>query len=156
MADKQFGTNLWLVDEMYEEYLESPESVSETWQEFFSDYRPSWEPGNGDRIRTDGRRRPARETETPAPERDGAAAKDTARPIPEDAKPLRGVSATIAGNMRDSLDVPTATSIRVVPAKLLEVNRKILNNQLRRTRGGKVSFTDAAAARDAVDLPRRR
>jgi len=29
----------------------------------------------------------------------------------------------------------------VVPAKLLEVNRTIINNQLRRTTGGKVSFT---------------
>ena len=37
--------------------------------------------------------------------------------------------------------MPTATSVRVVPAKLLEVNRRILNNHLSRTRGGKVSFT---------------
>ena len=64
-----------------------------------------------------------------------------ARAVPEGAKPLRGVAATIAANMVESLGVPTATSIRVVPAKLLEVNRKIINNQLRRTRGGKVSFT---------------
>ena len=43
--------------------------------------------------------------------------------------------------MEASLAVPTATSVRVVPAKLLEVNRRILNNQLARTGGGKVSFT---------------
>jgi 2-oxoglutarate dehydrogenase E1 component len=43
--------------------------------------------------------------------------------------------------MEASLGVPTATSVRVVPAKLLEVNRTIINNQLLRTTGGKVSFT---------------
>jgi 2-oxoglutarate dehydrogenase E1 component len=44
--------------------------------------------------------------------------------------------------MEASLAVPTATSVRTMPAKLLEVNRLILNNQLRRlARGGKVSFT---------------
>ncbi len=55
--------------------------------------------------------------------------------------PLRGVSALIATNMEASLEVPTATSFREVPAKLLEVNRRILNNHLKRVRGGKVSFT---------------
>ncbi len=43
--------------------------------------------------------------------------------------------------MTASLAVPTATSVRNVPAKLLEVNRQILNNQLARTTGAKVSFT---------------
>ncbi|MEO9223598.1 MAG: multifunctional oxoglutarate decarboxylase/oxoglutarate dehydrogenase thiamine pyrophosphate-binding subunit/dihydrolipoyllysine-residue succinyltransferase subunit, partial [Acidimicrobiales bacterium] len=44
-------------------------------------------------------------------------------------------------NMVASLGVPTATSVRTLPAKLLEINRQILNNQLARDRGGKVSFT---------------
>jgi 2-oxoglutarate dehydrogenase E1 component len=44
--------------------------------------------------------------------------------------------------MTASLEVPTATSFRVIPARLLEVNRQILNNQLSRTgSAGKVSFT---------------
>ena len=43
--------------------------------------------------------------------------------------------------MEASLAVPTATSVRAVPAALLEVNRKIINNQLGRTTGGKISFT---------------
>ena len=57
------------------------------------------------------------------------------------ATPLRGAAGRIVANMEASLGVPTATSVRVVPAKLLEVNRTIVNNQLRRTTGGKVSFT---------------
>jgi 2-oxoglutarate dehydrogenase E1 component len=147
MADRQqFGANLWLVDEMYQEYLKHPESVSETWQEFFSDYRPAWETVNG--AASDGpQRQKQSSTASRSDERsqsDGrvpAKDADEAPAVPDDAKPLRGVAATIAENMNASLGVPTATSMRVVPAKLLEVNRKILNNQLRRTRGGKVSFT---------------
>ena len=54
---------------------------------------------------------------------------------------LRGAAARIVANMEASLGVPTATSVRTVPAKLLEVNRQILNNQLARTTGAKVSFT---------------
>ena len=43
--------------------------------------------------------------------------------------------------METSLTVPTATSVRAVPAKLLADNRIVVNNHLRRARGGKVSFT---------------
>ncbi|MEU1757121.1 multifunctional oxoglutarate decarboxylase/oxoglutarate dehydrogenase thiamine pyrophosphate-binding subunit/dihydrolipoyllysine-residue succinyltransferase subunit [Micromonospora matsumotoense] len=55
--------------------------------------------------------------------------------------PLRGVAARIVQNMNSSLDVPTATSVRAVPAKLLVDNRIVINNHLARGRGGKVSFT---------------
>ena len=54
---------------------------------------------------------------------------------------LRGAAAKIAVNMEASLAVPTATSVRTVPAKLLEVNRSMLNQHLVRTSGTKVSFT---------------
>ncbi len=47
--------------------------------------------------------------------------------------------------MEASLGVPTATSVRTVPAKLLEVNRQILNNHLGRTGRSKVSFTHLIA-----------
>lgn len=43
--------------------------------------------------------------------------------------------------MAASLTVPTATSVRAVPAKLMIDNRVVINNQLKRTRGGKISFT---------------
>ena len=56
-------------------------------------------------------------------------------------KALRGVAAKIVANMEQSLELPTATSVRAVPAKLLIDNRIIVNNHLRRGRGGKVSFT---------------
>jgi len=62
-----------------------------------------------------------------------------------DHKPIEtvfpGAASRLAANMQASLGMPTATSVRTVPARLLEVNRQILNNQLARTTGAKVSFT---------------
>ncbi len=57
---------------------------------------------------------------------------------------------------RPASGVPTATSVRTVPARLLEVNRQILNNQLARTTGAKVSFTHLigyAIVRALTDVP---
>ncbi len=54
---------------------------------------------------------------------------------------MRGAAARTAANMAASLAVPTATSVRSVPAKLLVDNRIVINNHLARGRGGKVSFT---------------
>ncbi|WP_425596892.1 multifunctional oxoglutarate decarboxylase/oxoglutarate dehydrogenase thiamine pyrophosphate-binding subunit/dihydrolipoyllysine-residue succinyltransferase subunit [Serinicoccus marinus] len=55
--------------------------------------------------------------------------------------PLRGAAARVVSNMDSSLEVPTATSARNLPAKLLIDNRTVINNHLARSRGGKVSFT---------------
>jgi 2-oxoglutarate decarboxylase len=54
---------------------------------------------------------------------------------------LKGPAARLIINMNASLEVPTATSVRAVPAKLLIDNRVVINNHLKRARGGKVSFT---------------
>jgi 2-oxoglutarate dehydrogenase E1 component len=80
----------------------------------------------------------------PAPAKTSAPqAKATAKAAPAGAKttPLRGVAARIVQNMDASLSVPTATSVRAVPAKLVVDNRIVINNHLARGRGGKVSFT---------------
>ncbi|MFC7456506.1 multifunctional oxoglutarate decarboxylase/oxoglutarate dehydrogenase thiamine pyrophosphate-binding subunit/dihydrolipoyllysine-residue succinyltransferase subunit [Brachybacterium sp. GCM10030267] len=54
---------------------------------------------------------------------------------------LRGPAAAVVRNMDESLGVPTATSVRDVPVKLLFDNRVVINNHLKRNRAGKVSFT---------------
>ncbi|WP_241566494.1 multifunctional oxoglutarate decarboxylase/oxoglutarate dehydrogenase thiamine pyrophosphate-binding subunit/dihydrolipoyllysine-residue succinyltransferase subunit [Mycolicibacterium elephantis] len=54
---------------------------------------------------------------------------------------LRGAAAAVVKNMAASLEVPTATSVRAIPAKLMIDNRIVINNHLKRTRGGKISFT---------------
>jgi multifunctional 2-oxoglutarate metabolism enzyme len=156
-----FGPNVWLVDEMYRRYLENPKAVGESWREFFEDYRPSWaEPperegtdgGNGaspaKRIEEESARGqptptpPATEKrpQRPAPSLEAEPKDPTATDV-EDAIPLRGIAAVIAENMNASLEVPTATSVRTIPAKLLEENRRVVNRYLAGRRGGKVSFT---------------
>ncbi len=59
----------------------------------------------------------------------------------EVSSPLRGMAAAVVKNMTTSLEVPTATSVRAIPAKLLWDNRIVINNFLKRQRGGKISFT---------------
>jgi len=56
-------------------------------------------------------------------------------------EPIRGVGARVVQSMEASLAVPTATSVRAIPAKLMIDNRTVINNHLARGRGGKVSFT---------------
>ncbi|MDO5737022.1 MAG: multifunctional oxoglutarate decarboxylase/oxoglutarate dehydrogenase thiamine pyrophosphate-binding subunit/dihydrolipoyllysine-residue succinyltransferase subunit [Propionibacteriaceae bacterium] len=73
----------------------------------------------------------------------------TLRPEPSSVSPkatrLRGAPMRTAKNMEESLTVPTATSVRSVPMKLVIDQRTIINNFLRTSKGGKVSFTHLIA-----------
>ncbi len=82
----------------------------------------------------------AKPAATPPP---ASAAKPAAATVPTGGRStqLRGIAARIVANMDQSLTVPTATSVRAVPAKLISDNRIVINNHLARGRGGKVSFT---------------
>ncbi len=76
--------------------------------------------------------------------------------IDEHSTPLKGAAARVVANMEASLEIPTATSVRAVPAKLLEDNRTVINRHLARSRGGKVSFTHLigyALVRALLDHP---
>jgi multifunctional 2-oxoglutarate metabolism enzyme len=78
----------------------------------------------------------------PAPDgKPGSEPTAAAAPAHENVERLRGAAARTAENMTVSLSVPTATSVRAIPAKLLADNRIVINNNLARGRGGKVSFT---------------
>src|SRR4051794_19528555 len=132
-----FGANSWLVEEMYEQYRSDPGSVSETWQEFFSDYKPAVPaPGPTPASAPAAETQPAGASTFSPPQADGAQ-----QAAAEVGDPIRGAGAAIAANMERSLTVPTATSFRDVPAKLLEVNRKVINGYRSRSGQGKVSFT---------------
>ena len=155
-ADDDFGSNAWLVDQMYRRFQDDPTSVSESWQAYFAENQPG----------ADTAPPPPPASATPPPPPASAPVAPAAPPAPAPTPPaasagetqasdeapefpaggtgvpLRGGAATIAARMDESLELPTATSVRTFPAKLLEVNRKILNNQLaRRAAAGKVSFT---------------
>ncbi|WP_261165028.1 multifunctional oxoglutarate decarboxylase/oxoglutarate dehydrogenase thiamine pyrophosphate-binding subunit/dihydrolipoyllysine-residue succinyltransferase subunit [Microbacterium sp. Marseille-Q6965] len=76
-----------------------------------------------------------------APEKPQTAQTESAEPSEDRVTVLKGMTKTLAKNMDESLTVPTATSVRTVPAKLMIDNRIVMNNHMARTRGGKVSFT---------------
>jgi 2-oxoglutarate decarboxylase len=118
-----FGPNAWLVDDLYDRFLADPTSVAESWREFFNDYQRSTVPP----------------VATAAPAVLTLPVNET--PIDTEATPLRGAAARIVTNMEASLSVPTATSVRTVSARLLEINRAGLNESLARASGAKVSFT---------------
>jgi len=77
----------------------------------------------------------------PPTPRDAPARKSTGPQNESQVTRLRGATARTVTNMESSLEVPTATSLRSIPAKLLIDNRIVINNHLARSRGGKVSFT---------------
>ncbi|SDT77021.1 2-oxoglutarate dehydrogenase E1 component [Actinoplanes derwentensis] len=165
-----FGPNEWIVDEMYQRYLADPTSVDPAWHDFFADYKPAAAQGSiatpdeataanatatAAKAGTDAPAAatvappkpvtpPAAKPPAPAAAAKPAAAKPAASgQAPAGAKTvvLRGVAGKIVQNMEASLQVPTATSVRSVPAKLMVDNRIVINNHLSRGRGGKVSFT---------------
>ncbi|MGW3802793.1 multifunctional oxoglutarate decarboxylase/oxoglutarate dehydrogenase thiamine pyrophosphate-binding subunit/dihydrolipoyllysine-residue succinyltransferase subunit [Streptomyces clavifer] len=188
-----FGPNEWLVDEIYQQYLQDPNSVDRAWWDFFADYKPGTS-GTADKpVPTDaGAVTPAPAAAAPSTVNNSAPAQATApapaaapvaaapakaaapaqaapaapakaaaapaapakaapaaakAPAPAEAPAgpeyvtLRGPSAAVAKNMNASLELPTATSVRAVPVKLLFDNRIVINNHLKRARGGKISFT---------------
>jgi 2-oxoglutarate dehydrogenase E1 component len=145
---EDLGPNSGLIEEMYRRFLEAPDTVSEAWREFFEDYVPAAPaPAAPPTVPTPTRAAPAA---APTPTAPTPSAPTNGRGAPlvlegDEPRPLRGAAARIVDNMEASLGVPTATSVRTVPAKLLEVNRQILNNHLHRVGRGKVSFTHLIA-----------
>ncbi|MDF3297925.1 multifunctional oxoglutarate decarboxylase/oxoglutarate dehydrogenase thiamine pyrophosphate-binding subunit/dihydrolipoyllysine-residue succinyltransferase subunit [Streptomyces tropicalis] len=184
-----FGPNEWLVDEIYQQYLQDPNSVDRAWWDFFADYKPgaAASPAPAGTVAAGAAETtptapaapaapakpatqapaaaqpapsaPAPAQAAPAPAKPAAQAPAAAKPAAAAAKPqakaapaaaspegpefitLRGPSAAVAKNMNASLELPTATSVRAVPVKLLFDNRIVINNHLKRARGGKISFT---------------
>jgi 2-oxoglutarate decarboxylase len=149
----ELGPNAGLVEEMFRQYQANPASVSEAWREFFEDYQPRGAIPAPPPAALPAAPEQAEAAEAPArAAAPGGGARPPAPTAPapvvlegETPRPIRGVQARIVENMEASLGVPTATSVRPVPARLLEVNRLILNNHLARTGGGKVSFTHLIA-----------
>ncbi|GAA1689591.1 multifunctional oxoglutarate decarboxylase/oxoglutarate dehydrogenase thiamine pyrophosphate-binding subunit/dihydrolipoyllysine-residue succinyltransferase subunit [Microbacterium sediminicola] len=160
-----FGANEWLVEEMYEQFRVDRNSVDKAWWPVLEAYQPA------DAATPAPAAPPAPSPATdahpvtaPVPVIGAQpVAKTTARPaasqpIPAQAPAtprvaaseqteedvvtvLKGMPKALAANMDESLTVPTATSVRTIPAKLLIDNRIVINNHMSRTRGGKVSFT---------------
>ena len=203
-TESDFGANDWLLEEMYEQYTADPNSVDETWAEYFKTHgapvtgdgdgaatekrqpqarpaaesaaqqkeptvtkappataaaqtspdaqpqeQPKEQPARSSRTPTVEKPAPTKEIRPSAPGARGGVPADPPSPgdrpsvaVEEPVKTtLRGAPARTAKNMDISLAVPTATSVRSLPVKLLIDQRVVINNHLRRARGGKVSYT---------------
>lgn len=124
---EKFGANTWFIEYLHEEYNKNPEKVPEQWRKFFGDIT-SKDSGNGKNL------------SQPYSILSG----NIQLPQPgynDEIQIIAGSSEKILGNMVSSLSVPVATSQRTIPVKLLEENRTLINNHLKRFNKGKVSFT---------------
>ena len=170
------GFNTGYIEELYKQYQEDPDSVSESWREFFADYDPdatfvpatkttTETPTTGDGEATTPP--PEQPTETEPEAREAPPESPPSRPAPEtedgvvdplrpasapavdedkaDVTAMTGPSAKVVENMEDSLGIPTATSARTIPVKLLDENRTLLNDYQKQVGGEKVSYTHIIA-----------
>ncbi|HYL72559.1 MAG TPA: multifunctional oxoglutarate decarboxylase/oxoglutarate dehydrogenase thiamine pyrophosphate-binding subunit/dihydrolipoyllysine-residue succinyltransferase subunit [Bryobacteraceae bacterium] len=121
-----FGVNSWLEDELYQQYLHD-RKVDESWKKVFeSNGGPAPSPGNG------------------SPAQQNAVAVSTPPHLAtagEQLVPLRGAAARIAENMNASLSIPQATSQRVIPVKVIDENRRIVNEHRVLIGISKISYT---------------
>lgn len=122
--------NSAFIEQMYFEYLRNPQSVSQAWREYFEnkhDTPPEIIKSNVGEI-------PKHEIPNSYIPKEG-----------ETLEALLSISAKIAGNMEESIQIPTATSVRAIPVKVLDENRRIINRFLEKVNRSKVSFTQIMA-----------
>ena len=129
----EFGINSWLEDELYQQYLHDRKTVDDSWTKVFESNggrrsgERQWNAAPAPDSRTALRRPPFRHA--PAPSAD------------QQLIPLRGAAARIAENMNASLSIPLATSQRVIPVKVIDENRRIVNEHRALTGKSKISYT---------------
>jgi 2-oxoglutarate decarboxylase len=132
---EEFGANATYVESLFERFRSNPELVDDSWRSYFAELigdgaGTSQQSGNGAAA-------------APAPE--PKAAPTPALSPDMEVIPLRGPALKIVENMESSLSVPTATSERRIPVKLLDENRRIINQHLAEKDRGKASYTHLIA-----------
>ncbi len=143
---ENFGANASYVEGLYERFKSDPNLVDESWRTFFSDLLGGNAPAqeaksNGQTAVT---APPVKaEIAAPQPVKTEPAPQKPETKVGDDVevKPLTGISKVIVQNMEESLSVPTATSTRRIPVKVLDENRRIINENLTAQGRGKVSYT---------------
>ncbi len=157
---ENFGANASYVEGLLNRYKSDPNLVDESWRQYFSELlnggNASPEKGNGQTAATKPQAGSAsvEKTNGATAQNKATSASTSAPPKTQvstvvgagvEVKPLIGVSKKIVENMEESLTVPTATSVRNIPVKVLEENRRIINEHLQTAGRGKVSFTHLIA-----------
>ncbi|HVT95725.1 MAG TPA: multifunctional oxoglutarate decarboxylase/oxoglutarate dehydrogenase thiamine pyrophosphate-binding subunit/dihydrolipoyllysine-residue succinyltransferase subunit [Bryobacteraceae bacterium] len=130
-SSSAFGINSWLEDELYQNYLHDRRTVDESWKTVFEEDGTA-AGGNGNHS-APAAVAPPPVVQTPNP---------AATPVSgEELVPLRGVALKIAENMSASLTLPTATTMRVIAVRQMEISRNILNQHRAKLGQSKISFT---------------
>ena len=146
----EFGANATYVEDLFRRFQVNPQSVDEDWGEYFNSLING---GANGAVQAGGS--PATATSAAssvapsvAPSVSPAAPLASATPVRAAAEepkveriPIRGPALRIVENMEASLSVPVATSMREIPIKLLDENRRWINRHLAFTGRGKTSYT---------------
>jgi 2-oxoglutarate dehydrogenase E1 component len=124
--DPDLGINSWLEDELYHQYLRDRSTVDESWKHVFE--------APGTRLENGGTGVPAK-TAPPS-------TIPPSEPGPEEnLQPLRVAAGRIAENMAASVAIPLATSQRTIAVKVMDENRRIINQHRTLVGKRKISFT---------------
>ncbi|MGK7369212.1 MAG: multifunctional oxoglutarate decarboxylase/oxoglutarate dehydrogenase thiamine pyrophosphate-binding subunit/dihydrolipoyllysine-residue succinyltransferase subunit, partial [Candidatus Halalkalibacterium sp. M3_1C_030] len=143
-----FGPNSALVEELYNQYKEDPSSVPAHWKNYFDEIEGEASPEElKEKAKISGNGEPA-VAKKPEPKagkkkKDKAKEEKEGKDIPSSAtlEKIKGVSSKIVQNMDESLELPTATSVRVLPMKMLIEDRTLINGHLLQRGDPKASFT---------------
>ncbi len=143
--EELFGVNAGYVEKVYGEYIKEPKAVTEEWRSFFENHLPpealASAATESAAAETTPQGKPGPSTKSKAGSKAGASGESDT----EGLIPIRGIAARIAQNMAASLSVPTATSTRNIPVKVLEENRRTINQYLAAEVRGKASYTHIIA-----------
>ncbi|MDE3058137.1 MAG: multifunctional oxoglutarate decarboxylase/oxoglutarate dehydrogenase thiamine pyrophosphate-binding subunit/dihydrolipoyllysine-residue succinyltransferase subunit [Bacteroidota bacterium] len=143
---ESFGPNTTYVWDILQEYLADPQSVNETWRKLFSEAVEGIEIPKISLPDRTGTSTSIRQTRTSAPPKaDAPVAQKSKQTLSANVTAIKGVAAKIVENMEASLALPTATSLRTIPVKVLDENRRILNQYLAARSHGKISYTHIVA-----------
>jgi len=126
-------------EELYYDYLKDPQSVSQEWRQYFSEiHGKSVQPYNvqGDIIE------PGKANIS-----DKKQIKESSIKLlhGETLEQMASIQQKISDNMESSINVPTATSVRAMPVKPLDENRRLINKYLLKLKRNKISFTHIMA-----------
>lgn len=146
-----FGSNANYVEGLLSRFNSDPMSVDEAWREYFGELIAGGSVSSPQAAELEpAEPRPEQKASKPAAPGSAAVPADAA------ARPITGPAKKIVENMETSLSVPTATSFRSMPVKVLEENRRLINDYFASRGKGKVSFTHIIAwaiVRAVRDLP---
>ena len=125
----QPNINGWLEEELLSQYRHDKKTVDADWSSVF-DLNPQ---GNGSAVVHEA-------SQISAPEAPLVAIAEN-----DQVTPLRGPALRIAENMAASLSIPVATSVRAMPVKVIDENRRIINQQRSLSGVSKISYTHIVA-----------